>query len=250
MITLLRLLGMVGCFALFVGPISGGPVRKAGDPSRDLRQTTQARALLVQDPALTGYNIGVIVQDRVATLWGPVPSADVAFRAELCLRAMLELAEVRNELFVSEPLEALRKPIRIEMPPHRLPELLPPELPRDVRATFGTPSVLTSKSAAPELGAERARAKAGNAPPDALAKPAAALRHSGEPVLASAIRGILQSKNAYRFVQFAVQEGRVYLRSDEPFQSDTLQEIARAIARLPNVEGVIVLDKGDKTFPD
>ena len=94
MMTLLRSLAIMGYFSVLAAPISAGPVRKAGDPSRDLRQTTQARTLLLQDPALAEYNIGVIVQDRVAILWGPVPSAEVAFRAELCLRAMLELTEV------------------------------------------------------------------------------------------------------------------------------------------------------------
>src|SRR5437870_6966676 len=81
---------------------NAGQLRVVGDPARDMRQTMQARKLLFSDPDLAALNIGVVVIDRVATLWGPVPSAEVAFRAELCVRTMIELAEVRNQLFVSE----------------------------------------------------------------------------------------------------------------------------------------------------
>src|ERR1044071_9815392 len=91
--------------------VSAGPARLGGDPSRDTRHTMQARRLLAEDPDLAPWNIGVIVQDRVATLWGPVPSAEVAFRAEICLKSMIELIEVRNELFLSDQLKPMRVPL-------------------------------------------------------------------------------------------------------------------------------------------
>ena len=56
----------------------------------------RARKLLADDPDLETFNIGVSVQNRVATLWGPVPSIEVAFRAELVLRTMFELTAVRQ----------------------------------------------------------------------------------------------------------------------------------------------------------
>src|SRR6266540_3074712 len=103
--------------ALSASAGQAGPARIGGDPARDVRQTIQARKLLSDDPELAEWNIGVTVRDRVATLWGPVPSAQVAFRAELCLKAMIELAEVRNELFLSDQLKPMRVPLKIDNRP-------------------------------------------------------------------------------------------------------------------------------------
>ena len=112
--------------------VSAGPARIGGDLSRDLRQTIQARRLLADDPDLAPWNIGVIVQDRVATLWGPVPSAEVAFRAEICLKSMIELTEIRNELFMSELIKPMRVPLKINNPPMLIPQKTPavPRIPR------------------------------------------------------------------------------------------------------------------------
>src|SRR5438552_3749010 len=64
---------------------------------RDFWQTMQARKLLLDDPRLAPLNLGVKVVDGVATLWGPVPNAEHSFRAESCLRTMIELIDVRNQ---------------------------------------------------------------------------------------------------------------------------------------------------------
>lgn len=115
-----------------------GPARIGGDPARDVRQTIQARKRLADDPDLSAWNIGVTVRDRVAVLWGPVPSAEIAFRAELCLRTIIELAEVRNELFLSDQVKPRRVPLNIDNPPLFLPAqpLLPsPKGPRSVFPT-------------------------------------------------------------------------------------------------------------------
>lgn len=117
-------------FALTSSVADAGPVpRIGGDPARDMRQTLQARKILAEDPDLAAWNIGVTVRDRVATLWGPVPSAEVAFRAELCLKAMVELAEIRNELFISELVRPMRVPLKIDRAPEIIPSELPPALP-------------------------------------------------------------------------------------------------------------------------
>src|ERR1022692_3169962 len=120
-------------------PAGAGQNRIIGDASRDVRQTMQARKLLADDPELASLNIGVTVSDRVAVLWGPVPSAEAAFRAELCLKTMIELAEVHNELFVKDSLEPMRGPLKIDSPPQFLPDLLPPRLPEQPRPIFGAP---------------------------------------------------------------------------------------------------------------
>jgi osmotically-inducible protein OsmY len=220
-------------FALLSMSAQAGPVGKAADPVRDQAQTMKARGVLFMDPALAAYNIGVIVQDRTATLWGPVPSAEVAFRAELCLRGMPELREVRNDLMVHEAIQPIRGPVNLEPAPGNaprvLPELLPPELPREVRTPMGAPAVLTGMSSAEKPSA-----------PQAKVKPANASHASGSQNLTAEIASLLLSNNRFQPVQFVVEDGRVYLRSTQPQQSDVLQEAARAIARLPNVKGVVI----------
>lgn len=68
----------------------------------DTLQTIQARKLLLNDSQLQSLNLGVTVRNRVAELWGPVPSLELSRRAEQRLRGMFELIEVRNRLFVPE----------------------------------------------------------------------------------------------------------------------------------------------------
>src|SRR5450755_115852 len=117
--------------ALGCVPCAAGVVAVATPPSpavaRDLALTIQARGLLLRDRELAALNVGVRVRNRVAVLWGPVPSAEMAFKAEVYLRGLVELIEVRNELHVTgEPLPVLGG---LPSPPaFHLPEL-PPTLP-------------------------------------------------------------------------------------------------------------------------
>jgi BON domain len=235
---------LVACLMYFaVASARAGQTRVLGGPSRDVEQTIQARKVLADDPQLASCNIGVTVTDRVAVLWGPVPSAEVAFRAELCLKALNQLVEVRNELVVSEPLEPTRRPFRLDNPPQFLPELLPPRLPEEPRPLSGAPAFLMGQdkgdpqkvratSAAKKIPLEIA-------PPQATAK--AGEPTEGDQELAAAIRILLQSKTTYNAVQFAVQNRRVYLKTSNQ-DSDALHEAARAIARLPNVDGVVLVE--------
>lgn len=208
-------------------PARAGQSRFIGDPSRDVRQTMQARKLLAEDPDLAAWNIGVMVTDRVAVLWGPVSSVEIAFRAEICLKAMFELVEVRNELSVSEALEPVSRPLKIDSPPRYMPELLPPKLLEEPRSKPAPSGVLMGQAK-----------KASSQTTSASKKPAAVLPMP-DAALTLSIRAFLQSKTTYSVVEFAVQDGRVYLRVTNQ-DSDVLHEAARGIARLPNVGGVIL----------
>jgi BON domain len=246
-----------------VSSARAGQSRIIGDAARDVRQTMQARKLMLDDPELTRINIGVIVTDRVAVLWGPVPSAEVAFRAELCVRTMIELVEIRNELFVSELVEPIRTPLKIDIPPLFLPEHLPPKLPAQPRPILGAPGFLMGQDKAQ---AKKPLSRPASKPKKTLAEikalPPATLPMLGPPQadetprklaegpgmteaereLAAAIRAFLQRKSTYGSVQFAVKNRRVYLKAADQ-DSDSLHEAARGIARLPNVEGVVLPDK-------
>jgi len=72
----------------------------------------------------------VQVRGGVAILWGPVPSVDLAFRAEARLRALIELIDVQNNLEITpNPLG----PAPIFRGPQFLPDRLPPPLPEAPR---------------------------------------------------------------------------------------------------------------------
>jgi len=91
--------GVCGAGVIAVSPAPMPPGGEAA--ARDLRMTLRARRLLLADAELAQLNLGVRVRDRVAYLWGPVPSVELSFKAEICLREMFELTEVRNQMFVS-----------------------------------------------------------------------------------------------------------------------------------------------------
>jgi hypothetical protein len=240
--------GIGACASLAHGQVAQIPLER--DSSADILFTIQARKLLMDDPDLAALNIGVMVRNRVATLWGPVPSVEAIFRAELCLRTMVEVMELRNDLFVTEPLEPIRPPLKIENKPLFQPDQLPPKLPREPRSLFGATGRLTGhdlweakhKSAGEikVLSTEnRMLPTLGSPQPALVEEKAVGAEEVGE--LAAAVRQVLQSK-PYRDIQFAVKEGQVYLRSVSE-NADGLQEAARAISRLPNVVGVVLLEK-------
>ena len=213
-----------------------GQSRINEDSARDLRQTIKARALLADEPELAALNIGVVVRNRVAILWGPVPSIEAAFRAELVLREMFELTEVRNELFVSDLLVPVRKPLKIENAPEQLPDSTLPKLPAVPRLPLGAPAVL--------MGGD---VKRPISQPTANEKPLPRLPHLDAPVqdgdhdLESAVRTRLSEEARFRQVQFIVKNGRVYLRTLGG-DSEALREAARVISRLPNVAGVVLVE--------
>jgi hypothetical protein len=70
---------------------------------RDLELTLRARKTLLQDPILAPLAIGVSVHDRVAVLWGKVPSVELAHQAQSRLRQVLGLTDVRDDLCVCPP---------------------------------------------------------------------------------------------------------------------------------------------------
>ena len=231
--------GLMAGLVLMVSTASAQAQPRAiiGDPLRDARHTMQARKLLFNDAELATVNIGVIVTDRVALLWGPVPTAETVLQAELCLRGMIELVEIRNELVVNDLLQPTRTPLKIDIAPQFLPERLPPKLPPLPRPILEAPGVPTGQERANK---EPVRIKVLSPAP----LPMLGLPQLDESQLefASGIRTFLLTKAAFGSIQFEVKDRRVYLKASDA-DPEALHEAARGIARLPSVEGVILLDK-------
>ena len=107
------------------------PTGQAAPPKvtlADVLQTMQACKRLQEDELLAPLNVGVKVRGRIAVLWGPVPTAELALRAEQRLRQMIELIDIRNELIVM-PEDLRDVPVPQAPPPLFLPEKSPPPLP-------------------------------------------------------------------------------------------------------------------------
>src|SRR5262245_4100572 len=81
----------------------------AGADSRDVVHTLLARRALLQDGRLAPYNLGVKLQNREVVIWGTVPSAELAKRAEDLVRAVPEFVHVRSEVRI-DPFEGLPIP--------------------------------------------------------------------------------------------------------------------------------------------
>jgi hypothetical protein len=89
-------------FPAIVG-LTLGPAQ-AADPN-DVRLTLESRQSLNADEKLAALNLGVTVKSGVATLFGPVPSEELARRAESRVRVVNGLRNVRNELHIAPPLD-------------------------------------------------------------------------------------------------------------------------------------------------
>jgi len=127
--------------------VPAGRCRGAGEAARDLRDSVRARQALQRDPELAALNVGVWVRNRVATLWGPIPTVQLSLRAERALRALFEIAEVRNELEVTEGTTAVATTLPVSVGPTTLPEALPPALPAVTHAVAGEVGVAKAKAA-------------------------------------------------------------------------------------------------------
>jgi osmotically-inducible protein OsmY len=200
----------------------------------DCRLTVFARQALQQDRALASVNVGVTVQANVATLWGPIPSAALARRAEEVLRQVPGIAEVRNELQVElasatvqnmfgPPLKpVVREPLPVPASPTGILAGRPFEN-KAAEAVPLTPPIVISLR--PPL------------PPDVPAVvPVAA---AAAPNVEAAVNQIRSADARFRQVRTEIQDGVVHLRGLVPHGED-MYDLAQRLAKVAGVKRVIV----------
>ncbi|HMF16553.1 MAG TPA: BON domain-containing protein [Gemmataceae bacterium] len=215
----------------------------------DVWQTYEARKALLGDSVLGPLNLGVKVRNRVAVLWGPVPSVEIANQAVSLLQKLPGLVAVKNELDVDPDL--------------LLPLYLPETLPQSRRSPMkpGTPppaATLTNRSLDKTVAQEKPMAAA--FPPVAvppttipgmpdhreiemvlpsLRIPTAEPETSKTPAEAIAE---LQKDNRFAHIQVSITAGIVTLSADAD-QAPLLYEFARRISPIPGVARVVVQEK-------
>src|SRR5262245_37237540 len=104
-----RLTWTAACLALALSTL---PARAVDEPPRpptsalgkirDLAATVRARRLLEEDRVLRPLNLGVSVDNGVVSVWGPVPSQEVARLAVAKLETIRNVTEVRSNFYLSD----------------------------------------------------------------------------------------------------------------------------------------------------
>ncbi|MCI0461978.1 MAG: BON domain-containing protein [Gemmataceae bacterium] len=216
----------------------------------DLKYELLARRLLLADNALADLDLGVRVRNRVATLWGTVPSAELARHAVTRVKSMPELISVRSELFVDGSAPSRPKPAPAA-PPHPGWQFRLPGRPQAVLTKGPATPVPKSPPVKWEpspTGGEGSASQASTpsavpvgSSPAAVAPPAVPqVPVAAEPTSAGierAVRQLVQGRERYRRLRVEVVGERVFL-SGSVRRWEDVHELSRAIARLPGVSGV------------
>lgn len=227
------------------------PTAAAEPFSADFRHTVLARRALLQDPQVASLNLGVKVHNRVVTMWGSVPSGELAKRAENVLRSLPDFRQVRSELYidgsdlaVSPAAVPFLPPMATEKAGEQLPVIgqiwLPagsvlPEKPAplSVRRAFNSTGVLTRHWEPLLIPAAQPTSS-----PNQITAAAPEVSDSAPKALEHTIRELQRSKEAFRHIDVSVQGGLVTVRG--PAHLDATHELARLIARLPGVGRVVL----------
>lgn len=214
----------------------------------DGRLTVYARRALAEDESLASLNLGVSVRNHVATIWGPVPSAELGQRALDNLRRVPGLAQVVNQLVIDKPGDPLLEFLRPATSPPAAPQRPPPKEERGTerRSHLNVPPCRRHAAAGPcpASGA----AKSATAPesttlfmpliPLPIRAPAAS---SGATGCADAVEKLRRADDRYRRIRIEVVGGAVHLRGLADCREDVFA-LARAVSHVPGVERVLVAE--------
>lgn len=235
-------LGVLGPNVSAVAPDSSAQTQQEQFELRDCQRTLRARQALLQDEALTNFNLGVSVRSGVATLWGLVPTKPLADRAVARVRLVAGILDVRNEVHVVPPGDPLtdflarpqpnrQRPSEFVLPAPRSPGALTSR-PETKPATDASLPVMPSIAIPPRPGTGTSQSTA------VIGKP-----ELGEPPqkLIVVVDRLRQRDARFRWIHPEVQGGIVRLRGAVHHRQD-LFDFAQAVSRLPGVERVIVED--------
>jgi hypothetical protein len=231
---------LIGAFVLaFANSLEASQLLRADTTAVDCNLTLFVRDVLQQDDHLGRFNLGADVAGRVATLWGPVPSAALAKRAEELVHRVTGVAGIRNELRI-EPVPDWEQKIIAQPGTPSVPfqaATYPGEEPKFYTA-------LTSRSIAlPQPTSAWLPIVVTLRPPilcESCDLPTRPMMPAPES-LAMAVAQIRLADDRFRLKRTEVKEGIVVLRGTVARWED-LFEMAQAVAQLPGVERVLLKD--------
>jgi hypothetical protein len=195
---------------------------------RDLRLTVLARRAFQNDRVLGPLNLGVKVHNGVATVWGPVPSSEVARQAVARIEAINGIYEVRSELQMRRPPE---KPLYAELgiprgAPTRIQVAKPIERP-DVANQAQRPTRTTEARSVAQI------------PQPAAVKPVATTTRPAQMSLSAAVEQVKQSDQRFRGIPVNVF-GNVVVVGRSGATDEDVTALAQALRRVRGVAEVVV----------
>jgi hypothetical protein len=234
---------LLAVLALGLTLTAGGAAPPALPPAarsrgRDLELTVHARRALQVDARLGPLHLGVRVRDGVATLWGPVPTAEDVRRAVKVLEVVPGLAAVRSELRLEkgQPENLLAVPVPVD-PPTRTDAASPDPV-------SGSLNTLTRRNPARfPLTPERPPPAAALLPPVVGAPPATPRMAPAPPTPAEAIEALRLSERRFRRIRAEVRGGTVLLHPADTPREDVMA-FYQLLAQVPGVERVVVKNDG------
>jgi osmotically-inducible protein OsmY len=202
----------------------------------DCRITVFARQALQENPALALLNVGVSVQDNIATLWGPIPSADLARHAEQTVRRVPGVAAVRNELQVEVTSASIqnmfgppikltpREPVLMAVAPFAGTLAKRPFENKPAPPVPSTPPIVISLR--PPLPAD-------------LPVPVVAATAQAPSDLETSVNDVRSAEARFRHVRAEIKDRIVHLRGTVP-RGEDMYDLAQRVAKVPGVKRVVV----------
>jgi hypothetical protein len=211
------------------------PRLPAAEPERptvnEIEVTSRARRALLDQPQLRPLNLFVRVQAGVATLEGPVPSAEVGRLAIGVLQEVRGVYEVRNRLY-----------------------LRPAEQPKPFTIPLAPEPVVKSQSASPDPKTTNIGTLAGRTPgpdsplhsavtllpPVALVGPSPPLPPAPADQLQARVDSVRRSEPRFVRLVAEVRDAATIWVLDDPYRGEDVAAFVAALRQLPGVQSVVL----------
>jgi hypothetical protein len=217
-----------------------------------MRLTVLARRAFQHDRVLGPLNLSVKVRDGVATVWGPVPSAEVGRQAVARLEAINGIYEVRSDLHLRKPAD---KPLLAELGiPTRVPDRIEvakpltnePEKPAEpgpktrASAARTAATVVGNDSRRDRRPGKLPELKTMPVPGDQSQPKVTVVAARPSPVsLDVAVERLRSSESRFRSIQVEVRGSMVVVSRSGAFDEDVMA-LAQALRRVRGVTEVLV----------
>ena len=233
---------------LLAGLLATGGAR-AGD-LEDVALTVAVRKALTRDEKLAALGLGVTVADGQVTVWGPVPSAELAALVEARVKSLAGVRSVATRVYVLPvgASEAGRTPAPRIVPKGPEPVVLSP-LPGLSLALVRADPEDEKSAIPPTIKSEESRRTVAKGPAPEILAPEGVTRASPtllrpEPSapradLAGQIEAILDRNAKYDGLSVVIQSGLVRLSGTLPSWTD-LWPLSEELSKLPGVKRVVV----------
>jgi hypothetical protein len=234
-----------GALALAALSLGGGPAPAAERRPpvlglfRDMRLGVHARRALNADGDLKKLNLAVRVDGGEATIWGPIPSAELERRAVALLEEVRGIRRVRSELYVVSGAGQPKQSLLDLLPPPTVVQVASPDRDRgELRRDLLTPAETTSGRreqtsigpSLPRLDGPRPVRRPAQSERRAEARPAGRS-------LVEAIEDLRRGQRRFDGIRFAVQGAVVRLWADDVPEED-VEAFTRAVRAVPGVRDV------------